>query len=63
MALPITTSRKREQAITNALKQFNIEPIPIATEPVTTAFNNLRTKVAIRLVKLIFRNPPAPLID
>ena len=45
MILPSSTSRKRELAIGTALKQFNVDPQPIATDRVTNAFNNLRNCV------------------
>ena len=45
MILPSSTSRKRELAIGTALKQFNVDPQPIATDRVTNAFNNLRNSV------------------
>jgi len=45
MILPSSTSRKRELAIGTALKQFNVDPQPIATDRVTNAFNNLRSDI------------------
>ena len=42
MILPNSTSKKRESILANALKQFNVDPQPIATNSVTNAFNSLR---------------------
>ena len=50
MILPSSTSRKRELAIGTALKQFNVDPQPIATDRVTNAFNNLRNSVFTRII-------------
>jgi len=45
MILPNSTSKKRESILANALKQFNVDPQPIATNSVTNAFNSLRSDI------------------
>lgn len=45
MILPASITKKRDGIISHALKEFTIEPHPIATASITDEFNRLRSDI------------------